>query len=108
MSVEAEERFAELSASYLERPVVSSGTGFGGNPGLRVNGRIFAMLVRGALVAKVPLDRAAELNTTIARPFDPGHGRAMREWIEVSADHAQEWAAIVEEAFRYVGRAAPR
>jgi YjbR protein len=102
MTATAETRFAELSARYLEQPDVSSGTGFGGNPGLRVRGRIFAMLVRGALVVKVPAERAAALNATISKPFDPGHGRPMREWIELSADHADEWAAIIDEAFRFV------
>ena len=43
---EAQELFERIAERYLEQPGVSRGTGFGSSAGLRVGGRIFAMLDR--------------------------------------------------------------
>ena len=83
---------------------MSQGTGFGSNPGLRVGGEIFAMLVRGEFVVKLSADRCAELVADgSATPFDSGKGRPMREWIAVSG-REQEWPALAGEALAFVGR----
>lgn len=40
------------------------------------------MLVKDALVVKLPGERVKELlSDGTARPFDPGHGRVMKEWV---------------------------
>ncbi|CAN5313812.1 hypothetical protein BH20ACT24_BH20ACT24_24460 [soil metagenome] len=49
-----EELFESLAVALLAEPGVSQGTGFGRSPGLRVGGKVFAMLVKGELVAKLP------------------------------------------------------
>ncbi|MGH2489621.1 MAG: MmcQ/YjbR family DNA-binding protein [Candidatus Limnocylindria bacterium] len=93
--------FAALAETYLALPDVTAGTGFGGSPGLRRHGKIFAMLVRGSLVVKLPRERAEEIVASgDATAFDPGHGRLMREWIEVPVGRADDWAVLVEEAFQ--------
>lgn len=51
------------------------GTGFGRSEGLRVSGRIFAMLVKGELVVKLPKGRVDELTASgVGHRSDPGHG----------------------------------
>jgi hypothetical protein len=69
-----------------------------------VNGKIFAMLVRGALVVKLPKERVDELvEAGHGKRFDPGQGRLMREWIAVEAD-ALPWVALAKEAHQFVVR----
>src|SRR5262245_55151758 len=53
--------------------------------GLKVNGKIFAMLVRGKFVAKLPKERVDELvESRRGDYFDPRRdGRLMKEWVEL-------------------------
>jgi hypothetical protein len=104
-SGEAEERFERLTSRLILEPTVSHGTGFGSSPGLRVRGRIFAMLAGGSLVAKLPRDRADQLVASgVGARFDPGHGRVMKEWVTVPADRADDWDQLAGEAFAFVAR----
>ncbi len=69
-----------------------------------VNGKIFAMLVRGSLVVKLPKERVDDLvETGKGQRFDPGQGRLMKEWISVPAGGVP-WVALAKEAHRYVWR----
>ena len=109
MASASEETFARITAHYQGQTDVTTGTGFGGNPGLRVGGKIFAMLVRDELVVKLPRDRAEGLvSSGSGVPFDPGHGRLMREWVSVPIASVRDWPDLVAEAFAYLAPAAKR
>jgi hypothetical protein len=97
----AEERFAAIADELLREPGVAAGTGFGSNPGLRINGHIFAMVLRDELVVKLPVARCAELTSAGASAFQIGN-RRMREWVCVADDAARDWAALAREAMAYV------
>jgi hypothetical protein len=71
---------------------------FGSN-GLRVNGKVFAMTVRGALVVKLPRDRVAELIASGAGSAFESGGRVMKEWVTVV--HGS-WIALAREARCFV------
>jgi YjbR protein len=100
----AEERFEQLSATLLADPEVTEGTGFGATPGMRVKGKIFAMLAKGELVVKLPKERVDELVASGAgTQFDPGHGRLMKEWASVPPGSREDWERLAHEALRFVG-----
>jgi hypothetical protein len=99
----AEERFASIAEVELRARGVTRGTGFGRSEGLRISGKIFAMLVKGELVVKLPKDRVVELTASrIGHPFAPGKGRLMKEWVSVPTKAGRQWPALVEEAREFV------
>lgn len=99
MITPAEKRFAYIAERELGTSDVTGGTGFGRSQGLRISGKIFAMLVDGELVVKLPRNRVEELSASgIGHPFDPGHGRLMKEWVVVSTRAGRRWPALVDEA----------
>ena len=75
--------------------------------GLRVDGKIFAMLVRGSLVAKLPAERVAELvSSGRGQHFDPRRdGRLMKEWVVLDGPRPP-WLDVAREAYRFVSGAA--
>ncbi|MHB8459246.1 MAG: hypothetical protein ACYDAK_04760 [Candidatus Limnocylindrales bacterium] len=97
------ERFQRLGRRFADGPDVTGGTGFGSNPGLRVGGRIFAMLVRDRLVVKLPKERVDELVASgAAIRFDAGKGRPMREWAMVETVSDLDWDRLAGEAHSHV------
>ena len=103
MEPDAATRFDRIVAGHLAEPDVTAGTGFGSSAGLRVGGRIFAMLSGDRLVVKLPRPRVDEIvEAGSAVHFDPGHGRLMREWADV--DGSADWETLVAEALAFVRR----
>jgi TfoX/Sxy family transcriptional regulator of competence genes len=98
-----EQLWEPIAKDQLARRGVTAGTGFGANAGLRVTGKIFAMLVSGELVVKLPKDRVDELvEAGTARRFDAGKGRPMKEWASVPASASRRWKDLVEDARVFV------
>ena len=85
------------------RVTVGDGKGFGSG-GLKVDGKLFALMSsRGQFVAKLPKQRVSELVAQgKGEPFDPGHGRLMREWIALH-DGEGDRLSLAREARRFVG-----
>jgi hypothetical protein len=96
-------RFAPVVAALTKLPDVTyGGKGFGSS-GLKVGGKLFAMIAsKGSFVAKLPRARVDELvRARQGTYFDPGHGRLMKEWIALAVPPAR-WLALAREAHRYV------
>jgi len=102
----AEERYAALVAELLGRSdarVDAAHKGFGSAGQLRVGGKIFAMLVRGRLVVKLPRNRVdALIAAGEGERFDPGRGRLMKEWLTLSPAAETDWLELAQEALAFV------
>ena len=103
----AEERFAVLAEAFAGVPGVelpgSSGTRGFGSQALKVDKSIFAMVTGGGLVVKLPPDRVEALIAEgTGAPFDGGKGRPMKEWLAVTAEDADAWLALANEALEFV------
>ena len=105
----AESRYADLVNRFADdRAVthVTEGKGFGSSGQLKVGGKIFAMLVRGSLVLKLPRDRVAELvSSGEGTYFDAGKGKPMREWFVLSGTSKRRWLPLATEALSFVQEA---
>ena len=77
-----------------------------GSSGLKVHGRIFAMLVRDRLVVKLPRRRVdALVNDAEGERFDPRHdGRLLQEWLVLAPSSDLDWLSLAREALEFVGR----
>lgn len=102
------ERFTAAVQALSTEPGVTLGQkgkkGFGSSA-LQVDGKIFAMLTSAkVLVVKLPRSRVDELVAAgKGQPFDPGHGRLMKEWLAFGEVSAADWMQCTLEALRFVG-----
>jgi len=100
---EIDPRFAPVVKAMLRSAGVTyGGKGFG-STALKLRGKLFAFVSsRGRFVAKLPRERVEALvEERVGRPFEPGPGRVMKEWLEVD-DRPAEWLALAREAHRFV------
>ncbi len=78
------------------------GKGFGSSA-LKVDRRIFAMLVRGSLVVKLPRTRVdALVSAGEGIRFDANKGTPMKEWLSLDSASALDWSVIAREALTFV------
>jgi len=107
---EAEERYEDLVGELLGIPEVTpprGGAGFG-RSALRFQNKIFAMLVRGRLVLKLP---AARVDALVASGdgirFDANKGTPMKEWLSLDPESGLPWLPLAREALEHAraGRA---
>jgi hypothetical protein len=101
----AAERFAGLVDELLGTDGVTppGGRGFG-RSALRFRRKIFAMLVRGRLVLKLPETRVAALVTAgEGVPFDANKGTPMREWLSLDPGSGLDWTVLAREALAFAG-----
>jgi hypothetical protein len=102
--VTAEERFDDLVAELVGIPGVTppgQGSGFGSSA-LRYQRKIFAMLVRGRLVVKLPKVRVDALVTAgEGVRFDANKGTPMKEWLSLDPSSTMDWQVLAREALAY-------
>jgi len=80
-----EEVFEHLVETQLAHSGISVGKMFASRV-LKVTGSVFAMVVKGRLVVKLPKERVEEpLRSGLVEPFDPGHRKPSKEWVAVAA-----------------------
>jgi TfoX/Sxy family transcriptional regulator of competence genes len=94
--------FAPVIAAFARDQQVTTGKMMA-SVGLKVNGKIFAMMSRGKFVAKLPKTRVDELvHSGAGKYFDPRRdGRLMKEWVELRGTEPS-WLELAKEAHRFV------
>lgn len=104
------ERFTDLVERYLgvdgvTCPGADPGARGFGRGGLKVGGKVFAMVSQDRLVVKIPAGRVDELVAHgVGDRFDPRkNGVVMHEWLAVDPASGVDWEALAEEARAYVG-----
>ena len=109
-SLTPEERFAAIVEELRSFPDITppsdgpqSKKGFGSSA-LKVQNKIFAMLVEGKLVVKLPKHRVEALIASGAgERFGPRHdGRLMKEWVSVEPTSEEGWLDLSREAMKFV------
>lgn len=107
MVVPVEEVFAAAAHELVLRdadvtPPDATGRAFGAAT-LRLDGKIFGMLVEGGVVVKTPRARVDELVADGAgRPFTGSGGRVMKEWVRVDPPDVATCGAYLDEALAFV------
>ena len=109
-SITPEERFATIVEELLSNPDVtppldgSQSSRKFGSSGLKIRNKIFAMLVGGKLVVKLPRSQVdALIASGNGERFDPRHdGRLMKEWVSVEPASEEEWLPLAREAMEFV------
>ena len=103
------ERYADLVAAFRGEAGVTSdlddprGRRRFGASTLKVQGKIFAMLVDDRLVVKLPRERVDALVAAgDGERFGPGPGRVMKEWVSLDPASAIEWSPLAREALAFV------
>ena len=100
-----QERYEDLVDEFTGVDGVTppmGGSGFG-RGALRYRRKIFAMLVRGQLVVKLPAPRVDELVAGgHGDRFDANKGTPMREWFSLDPDSALAWPPLAGEALDFV------
>jgi hypothetical protein len=99
-----EKRYEDLVDELLGTDGVTpprGGTGFG-RGAIRFQNKIFAMLVRGRLVLKLP---AARVDALVAAGdgvrFDANKGTPMKEWFSLDPRSRYEWLPLAREALEF-------
>jgi hypothetical protein len=99
-----DERYEDLVDELVSAVGVTPPRG-GGGVGRRAHrsqGRIFAMLVRGRLVVKLPAGRVDALaRAGDGVHFDANKGTPMREWLSLDPGSGQDWLALAREALDF-------
>jgi hypothetical protein len=103
-ALQPQDRFEDLVDEFAGADDVTpprGGSGFG-RSGLRFQNRIFAMLVRGRLVLKLP---AARVDALVAAGegvrFDANKGTPMKEWLSLDPCSGLAWLPLAREALEF-------
>ena len=103
-----DEIFNNIASAFIRDPKVSQVRMFG-SPGLKISGKVFAFLMKGKLVLKLPKEKVNELVAAkegkhFGHMFAPGNWRPMKEWVEVTSDDESVWLKLTQEAKEFVSK----
>ena len=63
---------------------------------------MFAMFNKGNYVVKLPKKRVHDLiSSGEGKPYDPGNGRIMKEWVIIPEEQSDKWIEYASEAKQF-------
>ena len=69
---------------------------------LKTRKKMFAMFNKGKYIVKLPKERVTELiGSGEGKPYDPGNGRIMKEWVIIPEEHSDKWIEYASEAKQF-------
>ena len=106
MSKNADRIFDTIAKAFVSDPKISQSKMFG-SPGLKISGKVFAFLMKGKLVFKLPKEKVDELVAAkegkhFGHMFAPDNWRPMKEWIEVNSENKKVLLNLAQEAKDFV------
>jgi hypothetical protein len=89
-----EDQFSKVKDHFLKMNNVKKQ----GNS-LKYKTKMFVMLSKGNFVIKLPEKRVTELfNSGEGLSYDPGTGKAMKEWVIIPLEYTNKWIEYAQEA----------
>ena len=98
--------FDSLTKDFLSDQKVSQSKMFG-SPGLKISGKVFAFLMNGNLVLKLPEKQvdalvAVKEGKQFGHIFAPGNWRPMKQWVVVTSTDRTTWVKLAQNAKDFV------
>ena len=108
MSKNTDQIFDSIVKAFGNDPKVSQSKMFGAL-GLKISGKVFAFLMKGKLVLKLPKEKVDELVAAkegkhFGHMFAPNNWRPMKEWVEIASDDESVWLKLASEAKDFVSK----
>lgn len=103
MNFTPQAQYTLVVETLCSNPDVTQSKKRGLGAGLRIHGKVFAMLAKGKLVVKLPQQRVQALIAAgEGEPYYAGNGRMTKEWVAIDPTSAAEWLPLASEAMEFV------
>lgn len=87
---------AKMDEMLLVMPGVKAGKAFGA-PAYKINGRVFAFVVRNEVAIKLPERRVQDLiDGNVMHPFEVAEGYVWREWVAIRHETAEDYEQDID------------
>ena len=98
--------FDDITKAFVSDSKVSQSKMFG-SPGLKISGKVFAFLMNGKLVLKLPKEKVDELVAVkkgkhFGHMFAPDNWRPMKEWVALEPGSKNDSLKLAQEAKNFV------
>ena len=100
----SEKQYLQIGEKFTEQYQVTMGQMFG-KACLKTNNKAFSAFFKGEMVFKVGAEEANLLKDKYngAVNWDPsGKHRAMKDWLQVPSDYAEDWELLAKQALDFV------
>ena len=74
---------------------------------LKIRKKMFVMFNKERFIVKLPKERVKDLlNSGEGKPYDPGNGKIMKEWVIIPEEQSDKWISFTSEAMEFAKKLA--